>query len=77
MWEEMEAEFKAIPKRQYDPNPVKNKKMQKALLEENLRFLSAGIMESSNDNRTLSLFNAPNALTNKLNDWGIYFTDFL
>jgi hypothetical protein len=77
MWSEIRKEFEAIPKRKYDANPVKNKKMQEKILEENLRFMIAGIMERHADNRTLAYFNAPNSPTNKLNTWGVYLNDFL
>ena len=76
MWSEIRKEFEAIPKRKYHQDPIKNKRMQEKILEENLRFLIAGIMTTNNDSRGLGYFNAPNSATNKLNNWWVYLNDF-
>jgi hypothetical protein len=44
MWKEIVHEFEAIPKRKYHENPVENEKMQKKLLEYNLRSFLAAIL---------------------------------
>ncbi len=77
MWEEVEKEFKAIPKRQYHKDDAINKAMQKKLLEDNLRRLVSGIMKILGSNgRELAGYNSPTWLTSQLNEWGIDMTRF-
>jgi hypothetical protein len=73
MWNEIVAEFEAIPKRKYDPDPIKNEKMQRKLLDNNIRYFLAAITSLNTDTRFLSSYNAPTGPFNRLNDWGIYF----
>jgi len=77
MWNEIRKEFQAIAKRKYDENPVKNRKMQEKILEENLRFLVAGLLEAhGSDTRALTSYNSPTSAFNKLNEWGVYLSEF-
>lgn len=78
MWNEIRKEFEAIAKRKYDDNPAKNRKMQEKIMEENLRFLIAGLLEAhGSDTRALASYNAPTSAFNKINDWGVYFSDLV
>ncbi len=74
MWtEEVVPEFIALTKRQYDPDPVKNRAIQKKLIEINLRDFLSAIMGMHAEIRTLANFNSPTWKFSKLNDWGVYF----
>lgn len=77
MWREIRNEFEAIPKRKYDPDPVKNEKMQRKLLESNLRKFLSAIVSLNTDTRTTSSYNAPTWFFSRLNDWGVYFDDVI
>jgi hypothetical protein len=78
MWEEIEREFAAIPKRKYDANPIKNRKIQEKILEENIRFFTAAILKAHGSHTgALESYNGPTSPFNKLNDWGIYFNEFI
>jgi len=77
MWKEIVHEFEVIPKRQYSPDPVKNKAMQEKLLEMNLRKFLAAIVSLNTDTRVLSSYNAPTWYFNKLNDWWVYFDELI
>jgi hypothetical protein len=60
MWsDEIVPEMIALTKRKYDSDPVKNKKIQKQLLEHNLREFISAIMGMHADIRTLAYFNSP------------------
>lgn len=78
MWNEIRKEFEAIAKRKYDDNPTKNRKMQEKILEENLRFLIAGLLEAhGSDTKAFTSYNAPTSAFNKINTWGIYFSELV
>lgn len=77
MWKEIVHEFEAIPKRQYDSNPVKNRQMQEKLIEMNLRKLLSAITKLYTDTRMLSSYNAPTWHFKQLNRWGIYFDELI
>ena len=72
MWKEIVHEMEAIPKRIYDKDPEKNKKMQRKLLDHNIRYFIAAITSLNTDTRFLSSYNAPTWPFNRLNDWGMY-----
>ncbi len=76
-WDEVQNELKAIPHRQYDSDPEKNKKMQVKLLTDNLGRMMSGIMISVGTNaRELSGYNTPTGPFNILNKWGVDMTRF-
>lgn len=76
-WSEIQHELEAIPKRQYDPDPVKNREMQLKLLSDNLQRFISGIMLSVGTNaRELWWYNAEIWPFNKLNKWWIDMTRF-
>lgn len=77
MWKEIQKEFEAIPKRQYDPDPVKNEQMQRKLLDSNLRKFLAAIVSLNTDTRATSSYNAPTWFFSRLNDWWVYFDDVI
>jgi len=74
MWtDEIVPEMVAVTKRKYDSDPMKNKEIQKKILEKNLRDFLTAIMGMHAEIRTLAAFNSPTWKFSKLNDWWVYF----
>jgi len=60
MWtDEIVPEMVAVTKRKYDSDPMKNKEIQKKILEKNLRDFLTAIMGMHAEIRTLAAFNSP------------------
>jgi len=76
MWKEVEKEFKAIPHRTYDKDPVKNKEMQMKLLKYNLQCFIAGILRKMQNGNEIAGYNKPAGPFNILNKWWIDMTNF-
>jgi len=76
MWKEVEKEFRAIPQREYDDDPVKNKKMQMKILKYNLQCFIAGILRKMQNGNEIAGYNKSGWPFNILNKWWIDMTNF-
>jgi len=78
MWDEVQKEFEAIPHRQYDKDPVKNKQLQRKLLRKNLQDFLSGLLRATGANqREMLWYNSSTSPLSKLNIWGIDMTKLI
>lgn len=78
MVEEIRKEFEATARRQYDPDPVKNRQKKEELLQHRLRWMIAGMLELHGSHPiVLESYNSPAWAFQVLNKWWVYLKDFI